>query len=183
MQAASISYLGEFHGNANRTRWVTLGVMFMPLAVVYQPAIGLIIMPHPSWQFNLFGMVFGTWRLFIICTSSILAWTFVATMLLPESPKFLMAMGRETEALSVLRWIYEANGEGRAKDYPVRTIAPENLGSSISGSKNITEFLRLLWNQTHPVFRPPYVLDLLMLFFISISCYVASHGFFMWLVE
>lgn len=108
MQAASISYLSEFHGDRNRLRWVTLAVMFMPLSVVYQPAIGLFIMPQ-TWQFDIFGIVFKTWRIFIMCNSSILAAAFVATMYMPESPKYLLAMGKQSEALDVLRMVFRVN--------------------------------------------------------------------------
>lgn len=108
VQAASISYLGEFHGDQTRAKWVSLAIMFMPIAIIYQPAIGLFVMPR-TWGFYIFGMLYGTWRIYIMFSSSIVALAFVSTMYLPESPKFLLAMGKQSEALDVLAKIYRWN--------------------------------------------------------------------------
>lgn len=62
-------------------------------------------------------MVYGTWRIFIVCTSGILALTFASAMFLPESPKFLMAMGKHAQAIQTLQIVYQANGNGDSKVY------------------------------------------------------------------
>lgn len=80
----------------------------MPLSVVFQPAIGLIVLPQ-SWQFDFFGLEYKTWRMFIMFNSSILAASFAAAMYMPESPKFLLAMGKQAEALDVLGYVFQAN--------------------------------------------------------------------------
>lgn len=52
------------------------------------------------------------WRIYILISSCTSALAFLAITWLPESPKFLLAMGRKEEALAILRRIYAANGLG-----------------------------------------------------------------------
>lgn len=82
--------------------------MFMPLACAFQPALGLIVMSR-TWEFPIFGLIYRAWRIYIMFSSSIVAMAFAATLLLPESPKFLLAMGRPTETLAILRMMYRWN--------------------------------------------------------------------------
>lgn len=112
--ASSISYLGEFHCNRNRSRYVTFAAMFMTVSVIYQALMGLFIMPI-DWQMSVFGMAYRTWRLFIIFSSMINALAFVSVAFLPESPKFVLTMGRPAEALEILKTVYRIN-KGKPKD-------------------------------------------------------------------
>lgn len=180
VQAASISYLGEFHGNRTRSKWVTMVIMFMPLALVYQPAVGLLVLPR-AWELAIFDiLIYRTWRIYILFSSSIVAAGYVASLFLPESPKFELAMGRADEALRILRRVYTANTGHPENTFPVRQIELEEIGSSLSEAHGCGGMLKLLWRQTYPVFRPPFVGNLLMLLYLSVACYVVSHGFYMW---
>lgn len=108
--AAAISYLSEFHCNANRTKYVTIAAMFMTLSVAYQGVMGLFIMPI-DWEVTLFGgmMVYRPWRFFILLSSALSAVACVVLVFLPESPKFLLAMGKPDEALETLKMVYSWN--------------------------------------------------------------------------
>lgn len=106
--ASSISYLGEFHCNRNRSRYVTFAAMFMTVSVIYQALMGLFVMPI-DWQMSVFGMNYRTWRLFILFSSMINALAFVIIAFLPESPKFVLTMGRPEEALEILKTVYRIN--------------------------------------------------------------------------
>lgn len=53
--------------------------------------------------------------MYILISSCTSALAFIAISLLPESPKFELAMGRKENALAILRRIYEANRLGTAK--------------------------------------------------------------------
>lgn len=108
MTAAGISYLGEFHCNRNRSKFVTFAAMFMSMAIFYQALMGIFIMPI-DWEFSAFGMVYRPWRFFILLSSLINALAFVSFTLLPESPKFMMAMGMPQEALHILKIIHRVN--------------------------------------------------------------------------
>lgn len=108
MSAAGISYLGEMHCNRNRSKFVTFAAMFMSMAVFYQALMGIFIMPI-DWEFSVFGMTYRPWRFFILLSSMINALAFVSFTFLPESPKFMLAMGMSKEALDILKFIYRMN--------------------------------------------------------------------------
>lgn len=62
----------------------------------------------------------------------------------------------------------------------MHSIELETLGSSLSDAKGFGGTMALLWRQTYPIFRPPYLSNMIMLLYLSIACYVVSHGFYMW---
>lgn len=91
----------------------------MPIALIYVPVLAWIILPL-NFQLTLsLTFVYSPWRLHIFCLSLISAITFVAILFMPESPEFLLALGKKDEALSVLKRVYEYN---TGKDREVRIL-------------------------------------------------------------
>lgn len=86
--------------------------MFMPLSVIYQPLVGWGIMTL-DFRYSLFGFIYTPWRLYIFVTSLINLVAFIMLLYPPESPKFMLAMGKPDEALKILRKVYQANGCGK----------------------------------------------------------------------
>lgn len=113
-QASAISYLGEFHCNKNRARYVTFASMFTPVSAIYQPIMGLLVMPM-TWRYQVFGLLYTPWRLYTLLSSLIQATAFIALLFLPESPKFMLAMGKPDEALAILKKVYAVN-TGKTKE-------------------------------------------------------------------
>lgn len=70
--------------------------------------MGLLVMPM-TWQFSIFGLLYTPWRLYTFMSSLIQAFAFVAMIFLPESPKFLLAMGKSDDALAILSKVYAVN--------------------------------------------------------------------------
>lgn len=69
-------------------------------------AIGIIPM---DWNWNILFVEFKPWRFFMVCNSLINLFNGIAFYLLPESPKFLLAINKKEEALQVLSRIYAFN--------------------------------------------------------------------------
>jgi Sugar (and other) transporter. len=63
---------------------------------------------------------YSPWRVFIITGAipSFLA-AIMLTFLLPESPKYLFSVGKENDALSVLRYVFSMNTGQPPDEYPV----------------------------------------------------------------
>lgn len=121
---------------------------------------------------------------------------------LPESPKFQLAMGKPKESLDIMRKMYASN-TGNPKEvsntaidpyycftianfvifqkYPVQSIAaPSATGTSFSEVTGVKETMRLVWNQTMPLFKPPYVINLLVMCGSMFTLFAVVHGQQFW---
>lgn len=63
-----------------------------------------------DWKYTILGYVYSPWRLYMVVTSLINAFAYCIFLCLPESPKFMLAMGKPQEALDILIMGYKANG-------------------------------------------------------------------------
>ncbi|KAB0399539.1 hypothetical protein E2I00_000172 [Balaenoptera physalus] len=80
-------------------------------------------LPFPGWSFNMGSAYeFHSWRVFIIvcalpCVSSVVALTFM-----PESPRFLLEVGKHDEAWMILKLIHDTNMRARGQPEKVFTV-------------------------------------------------------------
>lgn len=129
--------------------------MFMPISIVYQPVFGWLIMTM-DWKYTVLGFVYSPWRLYIVLSSLINAFAYLIFIFLPESPKFMLAMGKQKEALDILIIGYKANG-GKGvrfiRQLSRHFIIISNLSfEDFSSEWNFTridrfEFSRCSWNK------------------------------------
>lgn len=104
--------------------------------------------------------------------------SFILLLFLPESPKFLLAQGLDAEALVTLEKVFERNSNTE-DSYDVKFVY---LGESQLVQQNVS-FLKLVWNQTIPLFKSPLLLNTMKTSFIMFSLLSVSSGFFMWVPE
>lgn len=81
----------------------------MPMSVVYQPVMGWLVMTM-DWKYTFLGFVYKPWRLYMVLSSLINAFAYSVFLTLPESPRFMLAVGKPKEALNILITGYKANG-------------------------------------------------------------------------
>lgn len=109
LKGSGMSYITEFVTNKGRPKYVSFIASFASLAVMLQPFIGLFIMAG-DFKLNIFGvLVYKPWRLYILVNSLFSGLAALAMYFLPESPKFLLAMGKPQESLEILKRIYVVN--------------------------------------------------------------------------
>lgn len=108
IQATTFSYVTEFHASDTRKRAVAIVSIFLPAVFVFASAFAWAIIPS-NLQFALFGMLFKPWRIYLMFASTVHLATFCMITWLPESPKFLISMGRTDETIVAMRRIYAAN--------------------------------------------------------------------------
>ncbi|XP_037050123.1 synaptic vesicle glycoprotein 2B-like [Bradysia coprophila] len=177
VQAAALLYLGEFHCYKNRAKYVTFAAMFMPMSIVYQPVMGWLIMTM-DWKYTILGFVYRPWRLYMVLSSLINAFAYCLFLFLPESPKFMLAMGKPEEALDILVIGYKANG-GKDK-FPVTQISLESIGSNLADTRKLGATVKMMWDQTWPLFKPPYFTNIILLCYLAFVSFFVGHGLYMW---
>lgn len=117
-----ITYLGEFMSNKNRPRYLAFVVSFISIGLMLQSLLGLLVLTRSfEWRFFDGLFVYKPWRVFILINSLISGFGFLGMMLLPESPKFQLAMEKPKEALDIMRKIYAWN-----------TGIPKEVGNNMS---------------------------------------------------
>lgn len=110
-QAATYSYIGEFHSNETRTKALSFVAMFMPACFIYLPLLAWLIIPMQwEWYIYIFGGIkILPWRIYLMLSSLLNGINLICLYRLPESPKFLLSMNRKEDALNVLRAMYSIN--------------------------------------------------------------------------
>ena len=109
IQPCVISYLGEFHCNRNRVKYISLTSVFGSSTILIQTGLGLLILTM-DWKYTITDyFVFSPWRLYLLVINSLAVSAFILIKFLPESPKFLLTMNRKEEALSILNKIHSMN--------------------------------------------------------------------------
>ncbi|EDV91828.1 3-hydroxybenzoate transporter MhbT [Drosophila grimshawi] len=178
-QACVFSLCGEFHGNGSRVRHVTLLSCFMCIAMMFAPAVAIGILPL-QFEGSLLGLPLSSWRLFIIADVSISLIAIVGLYALPETPKYLLVQGNVEEALQTLGKIYEQNFGRSAGDYPVKRLSPQTGGASLSSVHSFCDAVRLVWQQTVPLFYRSRVFHTLNICTTQFIIYGIAQGIFMW---
>ncbi|XP_036320092.1 synaptic vesicle glycoprotein 2A-like [Rhagoletis pomonella] len=178
-QACVFSLVGEFHSNKTRVRYVTLMAIFLPLALVFLPALGLVILPL---QFDsvIFGMRFTSWRLFFLINTTLSFSGLAGLCTLPETPKYMLVHGNHDAALNTLRSIYSKNTGDKPENFPVKSIILETGGADLANIHGVGDAFKMIWSQTMPLFYRQRCLQTLNLSLSLFVVYGISQGLFMW---
>lgn len=127
--------------------------------------------------------MYPQWRLFLFVGSFLCGFSAFAFMFLPESPKFLLAIGEQEKCYRILRSIYDTNKSEVSENYPVKSIASLKLmGTSITNVQNTKEALRLVWSQTKELIHRPHLCILSLLCSAMFLLYFVCVGALVWLV-
>lgn len=184
--ATIYAYLGEFHTDRSRARAMMGSSFIFALGAMILPLIAWLII-NQSWTLPIpfLGIVYKPWRFFMIVCGipGFLCGLFL--LFLPESPKFLLSIGKDKEAIKVLKRMYrwnvgddrefELNGIIPEKDTTVRKEENANNNSNI-----VTTFLSTMWTQTVPLFEQKYRRITVIICTIQFWLYVTTNGMYMW---
>ncbi|ALC48887.1 CG15221 [Drosophila busckii] len=178
-QACVFSLCGEFHGQQSRVRHVTLLSCFMCLAMIFAPAVAIGILPL-QFEGTLLGLELYSWRIFLLTDLTIILLALLGLCTLPETPKYQLVQGQPELALETMRRIYAENSGLPASAYPVQRLALQSGGASLSSVHGFVDAVRLIWQQTVPLFKRCRLAHTLNICFIQFAIYGIAQGIFMW---
>ncbi|XP_067215213.1 synaptic vesicle glycoprotein 2C-like [Linepithema humile] len=119
--AMVMTYLTEFHSAKYKPRFATWAGFLFVVANIVPAALAFTILPL-NWHIDIFGRDYSSWRIYLlICSIPPVVGLVTATML-PESPKYLMAIGRSDAALKLLRRIYCMNTRQPSETFPIKAL-------------------------------------------------------------
>lgn len=161
----------------------------MGSAIIF--ALGAMVLPliaftviNQDWALTIsfLGITYKPWRLFLLVCAIPGFLCGLVMIYLPESPKFFLTVGRDEEAIDVLKTMYRWN-TGRSKsEFCVKSLIPEydtirkDLSTKVS-------FIRTIWYQTAPLFSRQYIKVTSLICFIQFWNFVTTNGMYMWFPE
>ncbi|EPQ02615.1 Synaptic vesicle glycoprotein 2C [Myotis brandtii] len=132
------SYFAEVLAREKRGEHLSWLCMFWMIGGIYASAMAWAIIPHYGWSFSMGSAYqFHSWRVFVIvcalpCVCSVVALTFM-----PESPRFLLEVGKHDEAWMILKLIHDTNMRARGQPEKVFTV------NRIKTPKQIDELIEI----------------------------------------
>ncbi|XP_072272385.1 synaptic vesicle glycoprotein 2C [Pyxicephalus adspersus] len=134
----AFSYFSEVLAREKRGEHLSWLCMFWMIGGIYASAMAWAIIPHYGWSFSMGSAYqFHSWRVFVIvcalpCVSAVVALTFM-----PESPRFLLEVGKHDEAWMILKQIHDTNMRARGQPEKVFTV------QRIKTPKQIDDFIEI----------------------------------------
>ncbi|CAG4946184.1 unnamed protein product [Colias eurytheme] len=176
--SGAYTLLGESCPERSRGRSMLLCTcsLMCSQAVVAVFAFPILPLQFAYW-IDFLSITYRPWRLLALVMSLPCAATACLLQLFHESPKFLLSRGQHDQALEVLKKIYACNTGLGSESFPVKKLIDEQEQTS----NQEESFLRVLWQQTAALFRPPLLSVTLKLFYLVTIIYMTGSGFILWL--
>ncbi|KAG8274545.1 hypothetical protein J6590_105398, partial [Homalodisca vitripennis] len=116
-----------------------------------------------QWEADLWLVKFTPWRLFFLICGVPALISAILFCITPESPKFLLTRGKKEETLQILQKVYSINSGKECNTYPVKSISLDaNDVVSPDQKKGVLGILKHIVDQTTPLFKPPFVKNLIL---------------------
>ncbi|XP_068551911.1 synaptic vesicle glycoprotein 2B isoform X1 [Anas acuta] len=132
------AYFSEFLSREKRGEHLSWLCMFWMIGGIFASAMAWSIIPHYGWGFSMGTKYhFHSWRVFVLVCSLPCIASLVALKFMPESPRFLLEMGKHDEAWMILKHVHDTNM--RAKGEPERVFTV----SYIKTPKQVDEFIEI----------------------------------------
>nr|XP_049692821.1 putative transporter svop-1 isoform X1 [Helicoverpa armigera] len=170
-ESATYALIGECCGTRVRAKYMLL----ITSALMITPALYYItafLIMKLDFSIALLGISYRPWRLLTLIMALPLGLSALLLWFYSESPKFLANVGRNEEAVQVLKRIYVANGHDGDK-FPVKQIYLEDGNKEEVGVFS----LQSLWTQIAPLFKPPLLWKTALLYYLTFVTYIANNSF------
>ncbi|KZC15125.1 Synaptic vesicle glycoprotein 2B [Dufourea novaeangliae] len=176
-----LQYLSEFHSaqyKASYARWAGLAVN---AAIVVPAVVAFSVLPQP-WIVEIFYRQYNAWRLYLLICSVVPLIGLLTACTLPQSPKYLVDIGRPDQALELLRRMYTINKWKSADSYPIKAILGWRNAqlSRRSFLKENSEKIRLASYNAKLLFSAPYLRAVSLLGILQFGSSLAFNTMRLW---
>lgn len=196
-QPVLFAYFVEFQPKSRRGSMVSFLASFWVSGNILAAGLAWLVIPRTDWIYKTEGFTYDSWRIYIaLCTLP--SFTSAASFLfMPESPKYLLLMGRSSEALTVLKRVFRQNQGRDPSFYGVKSLAllrssvarREGLVDEVNGNRcrgrwracktTIARFAK----KTFRLFEKKLLRTTLVCIYIYSTLSFGYYGLFMWLPE
>ncbi|EDS25835.1 synaptic vesicle protein [Culex quinquefasciatus] len=185
--ATIYAYVGEFHNRRNGSRAIMGASFVFGIGCLMLPAIAYFVI-NQEWEFTipLVGMVYRPWRLFLVVCGMPSLVCGLALCRFPESPKFVFMQGKKDEAIETIQWMHKLNTSGKEAKLQIVSIIDETEAQQTKArrkeagaTKGFVALMKLMWNQTAPLFMTPYLNKTAIVCVLQFGIYLTSNGMYM----
>lgn len=144
---------------------------------------------NQDWEFYIpfIDIVYKPWRMYVVVCGIPGFLGAIVLIFLPESPKFVLGQGSKTEAYHILKQMNRWNNGSKSSFEQFELIEEpesiENRQRIFDCKKSRFPLLKSIWNQTAPLFKPPYLCSTLLICIIQFGMFATANGFFMFYPE
>ncbi|KAJ8724649.1 hypothetical protein PYW08_016123 [Mythimna loreyi] len=176
--ALAVTLLSECTPMARRNSLILLTTTIHLASMGVMAIIAIPVLPLKfSYYIPYLGIHFNSWRVLDLIFATPCAISAIGCYFAFESPKFLVSVGRDEDALQVLRGIFTMNTGKSAEHYKVDALdLDEEHNSGVNKS-----FWSSIAAQTLPMIKPPLLKYTILLSFLFVISYITMNAFFLWL--
>ncbi|KTF85824.1 hypothetical protein cypCar_00045748 [Cyprinus carpio] len=158
---------------------------------MHKTSVAWLVIPRTYLIAHWGWLDFQSWRLFVVlCSVPSLSSALVFRLLMPESPKFLMEAGCETEALLVFQKMFKLNNRCATKTFPAvglmirsKDDGVKNRPTSSSRCQRLSQQLRQALDPMNQLFVGPLASRSVVLLFLFFCISFGYYGLWMWFPE
>lgn len=182
------AYLGEFHNNIRRSQAIMGAAIIFGITCMMMPITAWLFI-NQDWKFQVpyIDLTYKPWRLFLVACGIPGFLSALALTLLPESPKFLLGQGNKEAAYQILEKMNRWNNGKKSKlelfEIHEEADSIEKRQRTLNNKNSRFPLLKSVWDQTAPLFKPPYLKSTILICTIQFGIYSTSTGFFMFFAE
>ncbi|CAK9821737.1 Synaptic vesicle glycoprotein 2B [Anthophora retusa] len=177
-----IAYLSEFHSAKYKANFIRWGGLALNAAIVIPAVLGFLILPLPL-DVNVFNRRYSAWRIYLLICSIVPVFGLLTASMLPQSPKYLVEIGKTEEALRLLGRIYSVNKRKPTSTFPIKTLLVWETPAPLSRRsifKASAEKLRLACYNTKLLFSSPYLRPVAYLNFLQFGSMLGFNTMRLW---
>ncbi|NXF84620.1 SV2B protein, partial [Eubucco bourcierii] len=190
------AYFSEFLSREKRGEHLSWLCMFWMIGGIFASAMAWSIIPHYGWGFSMGTKYhFHSWRVFVlVCALPCIA-SLVALKFMPESPRFLLEIGKHDEAWMILKQVHDTNMRAKGEPEKVFTVSyiktPKQVDEFIEIQSStgtwyqrwlvrITTTLKQVWDNVLYCLTAQYRMNTLMLAVVWFTMALSYYGLIVW---
>ncbi|KAL7857713.1 hypothetical protein AOLI_G00178150 [Acnodon oligacanthus] len=186
------SYFSEFQPKLRRGAMISALATFWMAGNILAAGAAWLVIPRTFLHVELGWLDFQSWRVFVVlCSIPSLTSAFIFSLAMPESPRFLMEVGMEEEALTVFQLMYKLNHRGNRQPFPASGLLINRKDDEDEvkplRTRGCCEHLSSLFKQGLAPIRQLFVRPLLSrsiaLLIINYCISFGYYGLWMWFPE
>lgn len=186
------SYFTEFQPKDKRGMMISALATFWMCGNIIAAGLAWAVIPQDI-GYKSSSFEYHSWRIFVaLCAVPSLTSAF-CFIFMPESPKFLLTMNRETEAIQVLKIVYYGNQmKGRSDEFKIKSITlgagyTQNTalhrGDDVGCIAKLGTGCSVLKESTLQLFKPPLLKSTILMIIVNFVLSFGYYGLWMWFPE